>query len=73
MTTEPTASEGRIGDCESKVYLTSHLLGDGSDDFIIIDFKPTESLAVDPTYQSVELLGQPATETLDIAHEGFLR
>ena len=112
-------------------------MGDGSDDFIIIDFKPTESLAVDPTNpnadllatpgpddnagydwpgeyaqrfdgvdpaqpdggtgkvfeiqawdwevkvdpntltsdvtdQSVEVLGQPAIETLEIAHEGFL-
>ena len=41
LTAEPTTSEGRhIGDCESKVFLQTRLLGDGSDGGIIIDYTP---------------------------------
>jgi prepilin-type processing-associated H-X9-DG protein len=166
----PNAEGRHVGDCELKVYLSTHVLGDGSDGGIIIDYTPgpddnaglpavqtddgdsaeavhtpgallfsfdreptaqaqtddrlllpavqkddaatmtaialAESggntdahnphgedsrglwqINVDPaqtndvqkgewitdvTYQSVDLLGQPATETLTIAHEGFL-
>jgi len=47
LTTEPTTSEGRpIGDCESTVYLTAHLLGDGEAPQLTTE--PMESADISP-------------------------
>ena len=67
LTSEPAAAEARhVGDCESKVFLTEHILGDG-------DGGSSDGLAVDPTNPNTEWpIGPiPETETLAIAHEGF--